>query len=123
LHYRASLSTVAPPRLELGKQDLIRAHTHAIWLVVIDLNLKASMTELLDVELPGQSLYDDVTSKFTDSAATSRAAAAVRAVLLATPEVTSAPWWREDWRDDTINGAPRRFELALQRWRVSTPKP
>ena len=26
---------VAPPRLELGNQDLVRAHAHAIWLVVM----------------------------------------------------------------------------------------
>ena len=47
---------VAPPRLELGNQDLVRAHAHAIWLVVLDLDLKASMTDLLDVDLPCQPL-------------------------------------------------------------------
>ncbi|WP_445186992.1 DEAD/DEAH box helicase [Pseudonocardia sp. Cha107L01] len=108
---------VAPPRLELGNQDLVRAHAHAIWLVVIGLDLKASMTDLLDVGLPGQPLHEDVTSKFTNAAAAGRAAAAVRAVLLSTPEVTSAPWWREDWIKDTINGAPHRFKQALLRWR------
>ncbi len=108
---------VAPPRLELGNQDLVRAHAHAIWLVVIDLDLKASMTELLDVTMPGQPLHDEVTTKLHNKAAAARAAAAVRAVLLATAEVTSAPWWREDWIAEAIASAPRRFELALQRWR------
>ncbi|MGH3811831.1 MAG: helicase-related protein, partial [Pseudonocardiaceae bacterium] len=108
---------VAPPRLELGNQDLVRAHVHAIWLVMIGLDLKASMTELLDVELPGQPLRDEVTSKIGNTAAPARAAGAVRSVLLATPEVTSAPWWREDWIDTTIIEAPRRFQQALQRWR------
>lgn len=108
---------VAPPRLELGNQDLVRAHVHAIWLVVIGLDLKASMTELLDVELPGQPLRDEVTSKIGNTATPARAAAAVRTVLLATPEVTSAAWWREDWIDATITEAPRRFQQALHRWR------
>jgi hypothetical protein len=108
---------VAPPRLELGNQDLVRAHVHAIWLVMIGLDLKASMTELLDVELPDQPLCDEVTSKIGNTVAATRAADAARAVLLATPEVTSAPWWRENWIDATIIEAPRRFQQALQRWR------
>ena len=40
-----------------------------------------------------------------------------RTVLLATPEVTSAPWWRPDWIEDTVTDAPRRFQQALRRWR------
>ena len=43
--------------------------------------------------------------------------AAVRTVLLATSEVTSAPWWRDDWIEATIKGAPGRFQQALDRWR------
>jgi ADP-ribose pyrophosphatase YjhB (NUDIX family) len=108
---------VAPPRLELGNQDLVRAHAHAIWLVVMDLDLQASMTDLLDVDLPGQPLRETVMSKIHSTAAAGRAAAAVGQVLLATSEVTSAPWWREDWIDDTIKHAPRRFQQALERWR------
>src|SRR5947199_1537255 len=108
---------VAPPRLELGNQDLVRAHVHAIWLVVIDLDLKASMTDLLDVDLPGQPLRDDVTSKIANTAMAARATAAVRTVLLATSEVTSAPWWRADWIDVAVREAPRRFQLAFERWR------
>jgi len=108
---------VTPPRLELGNQDLVRAHAHAIWLVVVDLDLKASMTDLLDVDLPRQPLRREVASKIVNSAAAARAADAVRAVLLATPEVTSAPWWREDWIDAAVRDAPHRFQLALERWR------
>jgi very-short-patch-repair endonuclease len=106
---------VAPPRLELGNQDLVRAHAHAIWLVVIGLDLKASMTDLLDVDLPKQPLRDDVLA--TISRTSSTAIADVRTVLLATPEVTRAPWWRDDWIDATIAEAPRRFQQALARWR------
>lgn len=106
---------VAPPKLELGNQDLVRAHAHAIWLVVIDLDLKASMTDLLDVELPNQPLRDETLAKI--SRTSEEATAAVRTVLLATPEVTDAPWWRDDWIDATIAEAPGRFQQALDRWR------
>jgi hypothetical protein len=95
----------------------VRAHVHAIWLVVIDFNLKASMTDLLDVDLPGQPLWDEVTSKIANTAMAARATAAVRTVLLATSEVTNAPWWRADWIDVAVREAPRRFQLAFERWR------
>lgn len=108
---------VSPPRLELGNQDLVRAHAHAIWLVVADLDLKASMTELLDVEVPGEPLRQPVLDKVNDRTAAVRARDAIRAVLLGTPEVTTAPWWYDGWIDVAIDEAPRRFEAALQRWR------
>ena len=41
---------VAPPRLELGNQDLVRAHAHSIWLVKCGLDLKASMVDLLEID-------------------------------------------------------------------------
>lgn len=108
---------VAPPRLELGNQDLVRAHAHAIWLVQTGLDLKSSMVELIDVELPGQPLHDEVTSKIFNQAATTRATSAVRTVLRATPEVVAAPWWRDRWIEETISQAPSRFQQALDRWR------
>ncbi|VVJ19635.1 Helicase [Amycolatopsis camponoti] len=106
---------VAPPRLELSNQDLVRAHAHAIWLVVIDLDLKASMTDLLDVDLPKQPLREDIVSKISGSAA--KATIAISTVLSATREVTSAPWWRDDWINAAVAEAPQRFQQALERWR------
>lgn len=108
---------VAPPRLELGNQDLVRAHAHAVWLVQSGLDLKASMIDLIDVDRPGQPLRAEVTAKLHNQAAAIRAVAGVRSVLLATSEVTSAPWWREGWIDETISQATGRFERALDRWR------
>ena len=108
---------VAPPRLELGNQDLVRAHAHAVWLVQTGLDLKASMIDLIDVELTGQPLRDEVLSRTVDRSAADRAKAGVRALLHATSEVTSAPWWREDWIDETVDRAPRLFERSLDRWR------
>ena len=92
---------VAPPRLELGNQDLVRAHAHAIWLVCLDLDLKASMTDLLDVDIwpraaaAGRRHVEHPSTP----AARSAASVAITEVLSATAEVTQAPWWSEDWID------------------------
>ncbi|MGD9525257.1 MAG: DEAD/DEAH box helicase [Dehalococcoidia bacterium] len=109
---------VAPPRLELGNQDLVRAHAHAVWLVHTGLDLRASMVDLLDVDEPDQPLRPEVAAALAHPAAAATATAAVRRLLLATPEVTGATWWRESWVDDTISQAAGRFDAALERWRA-----
>jgi ATP-dependent helicase YprA (DUF1998 family)/very-short-patch-repair endonuclease len=108
---------VAPPRLELGNQDLVRAHAHSIWLVVCDLVLKASMVELLDIDQQGLPLRPDVLAKIESPANRAAAIEAVNRVLCATTEVTTAPWWTDNWVTDTIDKAPKRFHHAADRWR------
>jgi len=109
---------VAPPRLELGNQDLVRAHAHAIWLVISDLDLKASMIDLLDHDEPSQPLRDDVRSKITSKATAAAAIQAIRAILEATSEVVSAPWWTTTWVQETVAQAPKRLDRAADRWRA-----
>lgn len=108
---------VAPPRLELGNQDLVRAHAHAIWLVICDLDLKASMVDLLDVDEPGQPLRDEVRSKIDSKTQAQTAIEVIGSVLSASAEVTNAAWWREGWIEETVERAPARFDRAADRWR------
>ncbi|MDP7724188.1 DEAD/DEAH box helicase [Mycobacterium sp. TY814] len=108
---------VAPPRLELGNQDLVRAHAHSIWLVKCGLDLKASMVDLLEIDQPGQPLRPEVLTTIESSSNRAAAIAAITAVLMATKEVTSAPWWTDTWIADTVEQAPTRFNHATDRWR------
>jgi hypothetical protein len=108
---------VAPPRLELGNQDLVRAHANAIWLVETGLDLKASMVDLVNVDLDGEPWHPEVIERITSKAAAERAVTHITAVLTATPEVTGAPWWRDDWIQRTVHDAPNAMRRSLDRWR------
>ncbi len=108
---------VAPPRLELGNQDLVRAHVHSIWLVKCGLDLKASMVDLLEIDEPKQPLRAEVVTTINSPTSRKAAIAAVTDVLTATTEVTSAPWWTDTWITETIDKAPSRFDRAADRWR------
>lgn len=108
---------VAPPRLELGNQDLVRAHAHSIWLVHCGLDLKASMVDLLEINQPKQPLRAEVLATISSPTSRNAAIAAVTAVLTATSEVTSAPWWTDTWITEAIDKAPARFDRAADRWR------
>ena len=82
---------VAPPRLELGNQDLVRAHAHSIWLVKCGLDLKASMVDLLEIDQPGLPLRAEVLSTIESPSSRSAAITAITEVLTATTEVTVRP--------------------------------
>ena len=110
---------VAPPRLELGNQDLVRAHAHSIWLAACSLDLKASMVDLIDIDdVDALQLRAEVVATLESPAARTAATTAITDVLSATPEVTQAPWWKPDWITDTVNRAPARFHEAADRWRT-----
>jgi len=56
---------VAPPKLELGNQDLIKSHIYSIWLAHTGQDLKESMNQILDLDLDGYPLKDSVRSQLT----------------------------------------------------------
>ena len=67
---------VAPPRLDLANEDLVRSHIHAIWLAETGQDLRGSLTEVLDVggSNPSLELLPKVRERLTDPAAAQRAA-------------------------------------------------
>ena len=62
--------SVAPPRLDLANEDLIRSHVQAIWLAETGQDLHGSLTQILDVagENPSLELLADVRKRLTDNA-------------------------------------------------------
>jgi len=111
---------VAPPRLDLANEDLVRSHIHAIWLAATGQDLYGSLTELLDVggERPILELQTPIRERLADPAAAQRAVQRARSVLGNTiVDLERAPWWRPNWIEDTIGQAPQRFGEACQRWK------
>src|SRR5260370_474253 len=75
--------SVAPPRLDLANEDLVRSHVQAIWLAETGQDLHGSLTDVLDVGggKPTLGLLPKVRERLTDPAAARRAADRVKAVL------------------------------------------
>jgi hypothetical protein len=110
---------VSPPRLDLANKDLVEAHLRSVWLSLVGLGLKSSISELLDLAIPGFPLRPE----YAESAASgARRLTEILDALLAVarsaePDIASAPWYSEAWIGQVARGAPRAFERAFDRWR------
>lgn len=114
---------VVPPKLELGNQDLIKSHVYAIWLAKTGIDLKSSMNQLLNMDMPNYLLHEDLRARFT---ATSTGESlleciqAVREVLsdqFCQADITRASWYSDNWILQTLEDAPNAFDRACDRWR------
>jgi hypothetical protein len=113
--------SVAPPRLDVANEDLVRSHVQAVWLAETGQDLGGSLAELLDLsgERPSLAVLPEVWDRLRDPAAQQAAARRARELLVdVLPELRGSPWWRDDWVDAVVAQAPAEFEAACQRWRV-----
>ncbi|MFE2261056.1 protein kinase domain-containing protein [Streptomyces griseosporeus] len=120
---------VAPPRLDLANEDLVRSHLQGIWLAETGMKLGTAIPEVVDVAYdPDGSdrpdphmplpLRAEILSQSLDEDARRRAAATARAVLAPLiADFESTTWWYDEWIEDRIEQAPEKFNAAFDRWR------
>jgi hypothetical protein len=110
---------VAPPRLELGNEELARAHMHSIWVGAAGITLRNGMADVLDLSQVGFPLSADIQHQIELSAdKATKLVQECSAVLSACgEEVTEAVWFSDKWLELTLKDAPARFNSAFDRWR------
>lgn len=113
---------VAPPRLDVANEDLVRAHVHAVWLAETGQDLYNSVDQLLDLDpvKPDLPLKDGVRSYVADPKYQRAAEARCRRILNAMQgELTpaGAPWYKDEWLGNAVQNAPNAFDTAINRWR------
>ncbi|MQL50848.1 DEAD/DEAH box helicase [Desulfofundulus thermobenzoicus] len=111
---------VRSPKLDLGNEDLVRAHVHAIWLARTGCALGNSLDEVIDVEkLPELPLKEEVRAQVHLAESRLRECLEeARAVLAACgPELADSGWYGEEWLENTLRYADRAFDEAFERWR------
>ena len=110
---------VVPPRLDLGNEELARAHVHAIWLAYTGVSLGHSILEVLGVSQPGYPLKENVTHYIHLSPRRLRECyeEARRVLTSCEPDITQAGWYSDEWLDQVLAEAPRAFDRSFDRWR------
>lgn len=124
---RMVAGVVAPPRLDLGNEDLVQSHVHALWLAEAGLKLGRAIPEVIDIGYvedfrlpnPGLELHDHIKAALSDEHAARRAVATAREVLSALVDDfrDNTMWWDDHWIEDKVRQAPARFNEAFDRWR------
>ena len=116
--------TVAPPRLDLGNEELVRSHVHAIWLAETGQSMKSSLVDVLDMagEKPSLELLEDVRDALDDPGARNRSVKRAERLLAELRGAWTAAdvpvgWWYDGWVADTVAKAPDNLGRALDRWR------
>jgi ATP-dependent helicase YprA (DUF1998 family)/very-short-patch-repair endonuclease len=115
---RMVAGVVAPPRLELANEELLRAHVNAVWLSETRADLGRSLVDVLDMDNPDYPLQAPLRADILNPAVRVRALARAKALLASiAEELAEAGWYHEAWLEDTIRKAPERFDAACERWR------
>ena len=111
---------VHPPRLDLGNEDLVRSHVHAIWLAEAHMHLGRSLSDVLDVTGTPPTLEvlgakrDDLDNPHARERALARATRVLDSIA---GELAETDWWSPRWLADTLGALPARFDEACRRWR------
>ncbi len=106
---------VAPPRLDLSNEEMLRAHVHAIWLAHTGLSLGASITEVVDATQPDFPLKENVRhSIHLTGKKFQECLEECRKVLESDPATAR---FAGDWLQQVLSDAPRAFDRAFDRWR------
>ncbi|WP_432077029.1 protein kinase domain-containing protein [Streptomyces wuyuanensis] len=120
---------VAPPRLDLANEDLVRSHIQGIWLAETGMKLGVAIPDVVDVAYdPDGSdrpdpqmplpLLPHIRDLSLDEGARRRAVAAARTVLAPLiGDFADTTWWYDEWIEDRIERAPQRFDDSFDRWR------
>jgi ATP-dependent helicase YprA (DUF1998 family)/very-short-patch-repair endonuclease len=109
---------VAPPRLDLANEDLVRAHVNAVWLAETGIDLGESLRNVLDLSDANLPLLTSIQDQISDTNALKRAASRSEAMLASDRDALEAtPWYHADWLSSTLQNAAVSFDRACDRWR------
>lgn len=112
---------VAPPRIDLANEDLVRSHIYAVWLAETGQRLGQSVTELLDMSGEEATLellpdvYDTIHNQNANARARVRAEQILGSVI---DELRTSDWYSDGWLDEVLGQAALQFDRTLDRWRT-----
>ncbi len=125
-HHREEMvaGTVRAPRIDLTNEALIRAHLQAEWLAQLQLPLRDSIAEIIDIDAKaeGQHLLPIKSHIQPQLHLNAKAKAQLRQRIVnilkdLEPDLQTTAWFSQRWIDRIIEEAPETFDRAFDRWR------
>lgn len=112
--------SVTTPALDLANEDLLRAHVHAVWLGVSNLDLKRSMLDIIDVSgaIPTLNVHREIVDVIGNDSFREKTKTICEYTFGKTiNELIGPTGSAQAWLDRVLNDLPNSFENACRRWR------
>ena len=111
---------VSTPRIDLSNEDLVASHVHSLWLSTSGVDLRFSMTDVIDTsDVERLAIHDSVADQLKAAGLAAKACARVAVAFAGfEAELADSGWWRPGWIEDTVANAWTAFDLACERWRT-----
>jgi hypothetical protein len=119
---RMVAGAVSAPTLELGNEELLKAHFRALWLAATRQRLPGKVKELVDISAPGRPVQPELMQALGKDEAYRSAQADCQAIVDDLIEkqwlgASPPPWLTGSWLESITHGAALDFDAALGRWR------
>jgi hypothetical protein len=72
---------VRAPTIDLANQDLVESHLQAIWLAETRAALSARIAEVVDLQIPGRPIRDEIAKQVEEPAVGERSRQRIRGIL------------------------------------------
>ena len=111
---------VAPARMDLRNQELVKAHLYSTWLAVTGIQLGNGMADILDLNAPDCPIAPNHAAFLTGEHREHtfrQAVGRAEQIIKRTQDIRNATWFSDHWIEDTIRSAPEAFNRAFERWR------
>ena len=110
---------VTPPRLDVGNEDLIRSHIHALWLSSAALDLQNSISVLVDTQTTGYPLLEQVRERadLSENRLKECINACESVLEECMEDLDAAGWYTHQWLEQVVRSANDQFDRAFDRWR------
>ena len=111
---------VAPARMDLQNEELVKAHLYSTWLALVGLSLGNGMAGVLDLNDPSLPIAADKRSAFEGQSGDrilTEAVALSRRIIRRAQDIRSVRWFSEEWIVETLRSAPEQLDRAFDTWR------
>ena len=111
---------VAPARMDLQNEELVKAHLYSTWLSLTGLHLGKGMADVLDLIDPAYPIAADKRSAIEGQSRDrifSEAVVLSKRIVRRAQDIRSASWFSEEWIEETLRSAPERLNSAFETWR------
>ena len=111
---------VAPARMDLENEELVKAHLYSTWLSLAGLSLGSGMADVLDLKDSALPIAADKVSAIKGQSGDrifTEALELSRRIIRRAQDIRSSRWFSEEWISETLRSAPEQLDRACNTWR------